>query len=136
MKRYILLLLVFCCAVTTQAQQTQYTAKDYARTPVWIGMMDDTTANYFEAEKAYKIYWQHHEKPEGENDVIGEHAGREKIPSKHKQQKIQQDNKMRMAVKKYERWHSLMLPYVQPDGRILTPTERLAIWEEQKQKNK
>ena len=39
---------------------------------------------------------------------------------------------MRMAVKKYEYWHMRMLPYVQQDGRILTPSERLAIFEAQK----
>ena len=135
MKRFILLLLAACCLLKANAQQKQYTEKDYARNPVWIDMIEDTSANYFEAEKAYKIYWQHHEKPGGENDVIGEHAERGKIPSKHKQQKIQQDNKMRMAVKKYEHWHQRMFPYVQKDGRILTPSERLTLFEEQK-KNK
>ena len=135
MKRLLLLSLACCMACTVMAQQKQYTEKDYAHNPVWINMIEDTSANYFETEKAYKIYWQHHEAPGGENDVIGEHAEKEKIPSKRKQQKIQLDNKMRMAVKKYENWHRRMLPYVQKDGRILTPTEQLKLWEERSQKN-
>ncbi len=136
MKRSILLLLLLCYTLALRAQQRQYTEQDYARDPVWIDMMDDTTANYFEAEKAYKIYWQHHDFPGGEHDIIGEHAEREKIPSKRKQRKIQQNDKMRMAVKKYEHWHMRMLPYVQEDGRILTPSQRLALFEAQKNKTK
>ncbi|OJW82920.1 MAG: hypothetical protein BGO69_02470 [Bacteroidetes bacterium 46-16] len=136
MNKFMLLCLLLCCTATVHAQQKQYTDKDYARTPVWIDMMDDTTTNYFEAEKAYKIYWQHHEKPGGEHDIIGEHAEREKIPSKHRQKKIRQDDDMRMAVKKYERWRQRVLPYVQQDGRILGPAQRLAIFEAQKENNK
>jgi hypothetical protein len=97
-------------------------------------MIRDTTANYFETEKAYKIYWQHHEMPEGEHDVIGEHAEREKIPSKRKQRKIAADDRMRVQVKYYQVWHSKMKPYVQEDGRILTPSERIAIWKQQNTK--
>ncbi len=111
--------------------QTTYTEKDYARKPVWIQMIEDTTANYYEVEKAYNIYWDHHEPPEEEHDVIGEKKEREKIPSVRKQRKIEREGEMRMAVRKYMRWRERMLPYVQPDGRILTPSERLAIWQAQ-----
>jgi hypothetical protein len=134
MNRIVLILLGLCCLLTAQAQQTKYSAKDYARNPVWIQMVDDTFANYFEAEKAYKTYWQHHAMPATEHDVIGEHAEREKIPSKREQKKIQRDNKMSMAVKKYERWRQRMLPYVQKDGSILTPSQRLKLSEAQKNK--
>ena len=99
-------------------------------------MMDDPNANFHETEKAYEIYWQHHEMPGGENDVIGEHAMREKIPSRKEQKSIEKDNHMRMAVKKYEHWHQKMLPYVQADGRILSADERLKIWKDQQQKTK
>jgi len=48
---------------------------------------------------------------------------------------MQQENHMRIEVKKYERWHQRMLPYVQTDGRILTPSERLQIWKDQQKIN-
>lgn len=136
MKNLCLSCLFICFVQVAAAQQsTQYSERDYARNPVWIEMIKDTSANFFEVEKAFKIYFQHHEKPEGENDVIGEHEEREKHPSKKEQRKMQQENRMRMEVKKYERWHDRMLPYVQPDGRILTPSERLQIWREQQKTN-
>lgn len=131
------LLFLLLYAINVNAQQPKkYSEKDYAKKPLWINMLDDTTANYFEVEKAYNTYWQHHEKPEGEHDVIGEHEEREKIPSRRKQRKIEAENNLRIAVKKYERWHEQMLPWVQADGRILTPSERLAIWKQQSQSSK
>ena len=112
--------------------QTKYTDKDYARSPLWISMIKDTSANYFEVEKAYKIYFMHHEKPAGENDEIGEHQEREKHPSKREQRKMQQENHLRMDVKRYERWHDSMKPYVQDDGSILSPAQRIEIWKSQR----
>ena len=125
MKRTFLLILLLLPLKVLFAQSGPFTDKDYARTPLWIGMINDTTVNYFEAEKAYKIYFQHHEKPEGENEEIGEHAKRVKHPSKKLMRKIDRENKLRMDVKRYERWHDMMQPYVQPDGTILTPSQRL-----------
>lgn len=132
MKKYYVGLAFLLLPVLSKAQQTaQYTAKDYARTPVWIAMINDTTANYFEVEQAFNTYFQHHELPGDEDDIIGSHEAREKIPSKRKQKKIQADDRMRMDVKRYQIWHMRMKPYVQPDGRILYPSERLQLWREQ-----
>ncbi len=122
-------------SMQADAQATKYTEKDYARTPVWIEMLDDTLANYFEVEKAFNTYFKHNELPASEHDMIGEYKEREKNPSKRKQIKVEQDSYLRRQVKKYHRWHEKMLPYVQEDGRILTPTERLAIWKQIKDQN-
>ena len=97
-------------------------------------MIKDTTVNFFEAEKAYKIYFQHHAKPAGEHDIIGERAKEEKNPSKKELRRLKADDRMRMEVKKYERWHQKMLPFVQADGSILTPSQRLKMWKDQKSK--
>jgi hypothetical protein len=125
------LLLSFCAS----AQSRQYSEKEYAREPLWIGMLDDTLANFFEVEKAFNIYFKHNELPASEHDMIGEHAPRQKTPTKRQQKKIEEDSYLRRQVKKYHRWHEKMLPWVQPDGRILTPAERLAIWQEIKDQN-
>ena len=128
---------LFCCCVvyTSQAQQKAYSEKEYAKTPVWIEMIKDTSVNFFDAENAYKTYFKHHEKPEGEQEDIGEHAKREKHPSKREQRKMQKENHMRMEVKKYEHWRDRILPYVQPDGTILTPAQRLQIWKDNSRKS-
>lgn len=106
---------------------------EFARNPVWITMIEDTNANYFVVEEAFTTYFKHHELPEGENEDIGEHEMRRKF-SKRKQRKIWKENSLRIDVKRFEVWHRKMEPYVQPDGRILTPTERLAIWKQQQEK--
>lgn len=122
-------------SLCANAQSPKYTEKDYAREPLWIAMLDDTTANYFEVEKAFNTYFKHNDLPASEHDMIGEYKAREKTPSKKKQIKVEQDSYLRRQVKKYHRWHEKMLPYVQDDGRILTPTERLAIWQQIKDEN-
>ena len=97
-------------------------------------MIKDTTVNFFDAEKAYKIYFQHHQKPGGEHDVIGEHAKEQKNPSKKARRELQEEDHMRMEVKKYEHWRQRVLPYVQSDGTILTSSQRLQIWKDHKNK--
>ena len=129
-KIYLLAAYIFVCSYA-HAQTSNNTEKDYAHSPLWISMIRDTTSNYFEVEKAYNIYFSHHAKPGGENEEIGMHEQREKQPSKREQKKMQADNHMRMEVKKYERWHDKMRPYVQADGTILTPSQRLLIWKGQ-----
>ena len=128
MKKIYLAVICICLCCPALAQQAANTEKDYAQKPLWINMIKDTSANYFEVEKAYKIYFQHHESPGGENDEIGMHEAREKHPSKKEQRKMQADDHMRMEVKKYERWHDKMRPYVQADGSIRSPAQRLQIW--------
>lgn len=134
--RKLLLVCFGAISIAANAQTDVNKEKLYAKQPLWIDMMENEKSNFFEVEKAYKIYWEHHEEPEGEHDVIGEYQEREKIPSRRKQRKIEAESKMRMAIKKYNWWHEQTLPYVQGDGRILTTEERLKIWEANKKQNK
>ena len=136
MIRKLLLVCFGAISIAATAQTDVNKEKLYAKQPLWIDMMEDEKSNFFEVEKAYKIYWEHHEEPEGEHDVIGEYQEREKIPSRRKQRKIEAESKMRMAIRKYNWWHEQTLPYVQGDGRILTAEERLKIWEANKKQNK
>jgi hypothetical protein len=124
---------IIVCLLSSQlsAQNKVYSNREYARSPLWIQMIQDTSANFFEVEKAYRIYFQHHENPGGEHDVIGEFTPSKKL-SKRKRQKLAEENRMRMEIKKYDYWHRKMLPYVQTDGSILTPAQRLQIWESQR----
>lgn len=129
--------LLFCALALTFSVAAQnkvtYSDKEYMKKPLWITMMDDPNANFFEVEKAYDLYWTRHEKPEGEHEEIGERSEREKYPSKRRQRKISAENDLRLAVKKYEVWNDQTRPYVQADGRILSTEERLEIWKQQQQ---
>jgi hypothetical protein len=127
-------LTAFLMANTAMAQnKVPPTEADFAKMPLWIGMMDDTLANFFVVERAFDTYFKHHELPEGENEEIGERRERLKRVSKRKQRRITRENTLRMDVKRYYFWHQQTLPYVQGDGRVLTPTERLAIWQRQQE---
>ncbi|XZF16198.1 hypothetical protein ACTHGU_08675 [Chitinophagaceae bacterium MMS25-I14] len=134
-RQLFILCLLLAGSFQTKAQQHTATSlaneRMYARKPLWINMMEDTMANYFEVKKAFTIYFEHHEQPEGEEDEINEYRERQKIPSKRKQRKITAENILRMQVKHYYSWLNETLPYVQDDGRILTPSERLSIWKAQ-----
>ena len=121
-------------SVSHAQQVAAYSDKDYARKPLWISMIKDSSVNFLEAEKAYKIYFQHHEKPGDEHDIIGEHASRQKNPTRSEMRRMQAEDRMRMEVKKYEHWRLSVLPYVQADGSVLTPAERLQIWKANKSK--
>lgn len=136
MIKYLFAFLIFALiANNTIAQSKTYTDKEYANSPLWINMIKDTSVNYHEAEHAFKVYFQHHAKPAGEHEIIGEYAKNEKHPSLKEQRKMQYDDHLRMEIKKYERWHDRMLPYVKADGTILTPTQRLNIWSANKINN-
>lgn len=127
-------LLCVTLSISAKAQGEQpFTNGQAARKPLWIPMLDDTTANFFYVEKAFALYFSRHELPEEEHDVIGEHAEREKHLSKRALRRRAAEDAMRMDVKRYHFWHEQTLPYVQPDGRILTPAERLQIWRNQQQ---
>jgi len=117
------------------AQTMKKSSLNYAAHPYWIKMMDDPNANFFEVEKAFEIYFSKHDLPEAEHDVIGEYKEREKFPSKRVIRKSKQENKLRMQVKKYNWWHEDNLPYVQNNGHILSPEERVRLHQQLIQKN-
>jgi hypothetical protein len=131
MKKILLVCVCLYFSPSLIAQTSQYTDKDYAKKPLWINMMDDPKVNFFDIEKAYKIYWEHHVMPETESDNVVQNKENNHHLSKRERRRIDADNDMRLAVKKYEWWHLQTLPYVQPDGRILTADERLQIWKQQ-----
>jgi hypothetical protein len=128
MRKPIFTLLLAITFYNAIAQDKKYTTRDYASKPCWIEMINDTSANYFEVEKAFSIYFQHHEMPEAEHDVIGEISTEERKISKREMRKRQAEDAMRMELKKYEHWRFQMQPYVQEDGTILSPSKRLEIW--------
>jgi len=91
--------------------------KDYATYPYWIRMMKDTNTNYFEAVKAFNMYWKGREKPEEENEKFA-NAGNE--ADKEKSKNIPYS----FEYKKFKNWQMLTKPYVQNDGSILFPYQR------------
>lgn len=111
--------------------------KDYSKYPYWIEMMDDTLTNYFEAQKAYELFWEKRIKPKEEDDIMGMRGSTEE-DKKDKQSWLsklfrgdleKKAQQYAYQCKRFEHWEMKMEPWVQPDGRILYPYERLRIIE-------
>ena len=62
--------LLMANAATAQNRNPEAEAQ-FALKPLWIGMMDDTLANFFVVERAFETYFNHHKMPDGEHEVIG-----------------------------------------------------------------
>lgn len=142
LKKIILLFvcLFFMKINITQAQTTKYLAEDYKNKPLWIDMMEDTTANYYEAVKAFDIYWVGRLKPMEEEDIISEimskNEEREREKNERKIAKLKpaqraQFDRMKYETKRFENWKREVFPFVQESGQILTPYERQEIWKKQ-----
>jgi len=124
----------FICLIVSQTLNAQEPQKsqnaDFSKNPVWIQMIDDTNANFFEVKNAFTLYWKQHEMP-SEDEFEGKRGGNKAEVSPEEAAEVQQKIDMPLAVRKYRIWCMQMSPYVQDDGRILTPSERIAAWQQQ-----
>jgi hypothetical protein len=114
---------------------------DYSKQPYWIEMMNDSSVNYFEAVKAFKVFWKDRKEPSEENEMK-EHAQGKKEDHESRLGKVihakeikldQESEKYSLEYKKFLHWKMITEPYVQPDGHILSKSERLEIWKKQRQ---
>jgi len=116
----LLVLLLICFFQNAEAQ------KPIDKTPEWIIMMNDPNTNYYKAIEAFNSYWKNREKPTEEKEIF------EEKKSKVKEYENEKTLQYAFEYKKFLKWQKRILPYVQEDGRILTPKERLEIWEKEK----
>ena len=97
----------------------------YKSSPVWISMMDDPNANYYEACKAFKIYWEGKIVPaetEGEAMDLGKD---ENIKGKQKEQDIPQESQQYVyEYKQFKHWELTMKNMIDVEtGRIMSIEE-------------
>ena len=108
----------------------------YRIQPVWKDMINDTSANFFEVQKAFELFWNGKELPLEEDDIIGE-KGRlknsfvNKLFNSRELKEQQLRESLAFDYKRYRRWLIKTEPYVKEDGSIMTPTERIQLWENQ-----
>ncbi len=123
----ILSLLVLCARAYAQTSESKPPV-DYAASPVWITMMNDTNANYFEVVKAYDAFWKDRVKPESEEEM--QDAAKSGHADKDNDPHGAPLNQYAFECKKYEHWLQEVQPYIQPNGHILTPHEQLLLWQQ------
>ena len=118
---------------------------DYSKEPVWIKMIDDPNANYYEAIKAYDLYWKDKIKPIKEEDILNEKLNeKEKEEYELLEKQIAamtpaEKNEYDLMVyqcKRFSTWKRESLPFVQEDGHILTIEERQQIYYKQQEEIK
>ncbi len=98
---------------------------DYSSYPYWIKMMDDTTANYFDAVLAFNTYWKDKQKPMEENERFEEAGMPDTVAKK---QRIPYG----FEYMKFKNWQMQIEPYVQDNGSILYPYQRLSILQDER----
>ena len=130
-------LLVIGCLISINGM-TQSANVNYSKRPYWIAMMDDSTANYFEAQKAYDLFWKGKVIPLEEEETMGMKGASTKeqkeksswlerffgLDKEHKYEKY------RFDCKRFNHWKITTLPFVQGDGSILFPYQQLLLWKE------
>ena len=118
-----------------QAQQTADPTSGIL--PDWVRMMDDTAVNYNDAVKAFEAFWQGRENPLEEieeREKYGYSPEREsEIREKLRELSPEEASwrqEMIWQCKRFEEWQRDVKPFVQNDGRILTPSERKVMEQE------
>jgi hypothetical protein len=128
------------CVLFCRAQSV-YTQKEYENYPYWINMMKDSTANYFETEKAFTAYWSVRPIPTEEDDILGNPEGfREnesffdKLITTKKEKREEQSQQYAFDYKAFKQWELRVAPWVHPDGSITTSSQRNSIWQQEMKK--
>lgn len=134
------LLILF--SITAYAQPASV---DYKRSPVWINMMNDTTANYFETVRAFREYFEERALPkepfevEGEDDFEKEVGLEENEGGKKSKRELRREARKRnpkepdytAEVRAFRGWFYRIKPWVREDGSIIGPKEQQAIIDRQ-----
>ena len=153
MKKFFLSssVILFLFVGLTNAQPQTKKDTGYSKEPLWIAMMDDPNANYYEALNAYSVYWKTHvmpagEEEEGEGNFDYKEHQREvkKQMRKDLSRKLNDDEikkqsenvEMKYQVKRFQQWAREVKPFVQEDGRILSDEQRMEIWKKQQEEIK
>lgn len=94
---------------------------------LWISAVNDTAANYFEAVASFNSYWKDKKRPPEEFEAEGEPQTAGGDPDAPY---------IRYAIpyRRFRIWQLSMQPFVHPDGRIMTPSERIRLWQSTKGK--
>ncbi len=137
-------MMLFMVSITYVQAQSKYTKAQMRKSPVWIQMMADPNANFYETVEAFKTFWKGKELPreawesrEGDNferelgleeEEKDERAREKELEREKREGKL---GKYIFEAKQFRGWYTDSKPWVQEDGHILTEAERQAIVDKQ-----
>lgn len=118
--------------------------KSYRKNPIWIQMMNDPKANYFETIKAFREFWKEKKLPCEAGEEAGIDAFEVEVglkdpnhpESKREMRREERNNKdakkYAYEVKQFRGWVQQMRPWVKPDGTIMTLEEQQQLIDQQR----
>lgn len=143
--------LLFTGNAFAQSASKTHSSKRYSKDPLWIRMMDDPQANYYETIKAFRLYWKDRVLPkepfetdemeafEREVGLIKEgESEKEKVREEKQKLKKQKPNEINYAaeVRAFKGWLQAVKPWLREDGSIISAEEQQAIINKQNQEMK
>ena len=122
-----------CSVANLYAQGKSHSKKqlrEYRNNPHWINMMDDSTANYYEAKLAFEEFWRGKPTPEQLNE--GEFEAEEEEHDRSIFARIlKSDNQYKAEIvqyafehRKFNYWLRKNAPYVKADGTVMSQAEK------------
>lgn len=141
-KHFVTAILLIGGAISLFAQQKTYSDKYLAKHPVWIDMIYKEETNYFQAVKAFDLYWKNRELPVEEEEILDSKFQKEREEDEkgffyrlfHRNE--EEAKEYAFEYKRFKHWQREVEPYVQADGRILTKAEQLKIFQDEKKRPK
>ncbi|MCX6198731.1 MAG: hypothetical protein NTY88_05860 [Bacteroidetes bacterium] len=149
--RKIILVFVFMLTAFTAFPQAKnhFSKKEMKKSPVWIAMIKDEHVNYFEALKAFELYFTTHKFPVMEeeemarNEKLKERILKSEAKYKKKKRKemiepnaLEKDKheqtKLAFEVKRFNHWEMQTRPFVKEDGTVMSAEEQMKVWKESK----
>ncbi len=139
MKKIIYWMILLMPVITVEAQsKSGYERVNYTESPVWIAMMEEEGVIFNEVVNAFESFWQGKEVPESLEELMSEGKLTE-IQAKEKrsergqwtQEQRNDFQEMIYQVKRYKDWKRSNLPFLLPDGRIMTQQEKTDLWNKQ-----
>lgn len=138
----VVLLLLFIGVVQAQNKPRKV---NYRKEPVWIQMMDDPKANFFETVKAFRLYYKERPLPKEPNEIEGEDDFEKQVgleeENGEKKSKREIEREARRAdprdivyaaeVRAFRSWFYSIKPWVRADGSIIGKEEQQAIIDQQ-----
>jgi len=143
-----LLFFVFCSSlVLSQNANKKYNSKRFKKEPIWIEMMNDPKANYYETLKAFREYWKHRVLPKEPFETEGAESFEREvglISDKESEKEREREEKKRAKqkhkgpdysaeVRAFKGWMQSVKPWVKEDGTIMSEEERQAIINQQQE---
>lgn len=108
----------------------------YKKEPLWITMHRDTSVSYHEAVRAFNEYWKERPKPDGEEGELERKKEKDSVLKRlfmpGEVQKEKESEEYAFEYKRFNNWKRENAPFVQPNGRLLTPNERMELWKQQR----